>query len=263
MIRVENISKTFTLTKEAKKQMKQGQVDVRQSGSQFQALRSVSFGCDKGQVLGLLGANGAGKTTTLRILASALSADSGHIYIDNDDVTHQPLLAKQHIGFLSSKTGLYNRLTAKENIEYFARLHGMNKQAVKTRCEELFEMLDMHSFLDKRAEHLSTGMKQKTNIARAVVHNPEVIVLDEPTTGLDIMTTQTVISFIQSIKAQGTPVIFSTHHLDEVELLCERVSVIDKGITCFDGTIDEFKARGQSDVLNNAFLTILKEQQGV
>jgi sodium transport system ATP-binding protein len=106
-------------------------------------------------------------------------------------------------------------------------------------------------------------MKQKTNIARAVVHHPEVIVLDEPTTGLDIMTTQTVISFIQSIKAQGTPVIFSTHHLDEVELLCERVSVIDKGITCFDGTISEFKERGRSDVLNNAFLTILKEQQGV
>jgi sodium transport system ATP-binding protein len=139
----------------------------------------------------------------------------------------------------------------------------MSKRALKERCEELFEMLDMHSFLDKRAEHLSTGMKQKTNIARAVVHNPEVVVLDEPTTGLDIMTTQTVINFIQSLKVQGTPVIFSTHHLDEVELLCERVSVIDTGVTCFDGTIEQFKERGESDVLNQAFLTILKEQQGV
>lgn len=262
MIEVSALKKRFKLTKDHKVK-NQEKKDPREDKDYFHSVRDVSFTCNKGEVLGLLGPNGAGKTTTLRMLSTALGPDAGKIEINGIDVVKKPLEARKKVGFLSGSTGLYGRLTAKENIEYFARLHGMNKQVVKTRCEELFEMLDMHSFLDKRAEHLSTGMKQKTNIARAVVHNPEVIVLDEPTTGLDIMTTQTVISFIQSIKAKGTPVIFSTHHLDEVELLCERVSVIDKGITCFDGTIDEFKARGQSDVLNNAFLTILKEQQGV
>ncbi|MFY8349417.1 ABC transporter ATP-binding protein [Pseudoalteromonas sp. SSM20] len=262
MIEVSALKKRFKLTKDHKVKNDEKK-DPREDKDYFHSVRDVSFTCNQGEVLGLLGPNGAGKTTTLRMLSTALSPDEGQIKINGIDVVKKPLEARKKIGFLSGSTGLYGRLTAKENIEYFARLHGMNKQAVKTRCDELFEMLDMHSFLDKRAEHLSTGMKQKTNIARAVVHNPEVIVLDEPTTGLDIMTTQTVISFIQSIKAQGTPVIFSTHHLDEVELLCERVSVIDKGITCFDGTIGEFKERGRSDVLNNAFLTILKEQQGV
>ena len=121
----------------------------------------------------------------------------------------------------------------------------------------------MHSFIDKRADNLSTGMKQKANIARAVVHHPAVVVLDEPTTGLDIMTTQTVIEFIKRLKAQGTPVIFSTHHLDEVALLCDRVAVINEGISCFDGSLDEFKKVGKSDELNQAFMNILTEKNNV
>lgn len=253
MIRVENISKTFTLTKEAKKQMKQGQVDVRQSGSQFQALRNVSFGCDKGQVLGLLGANGAGKTTTLRILASALSADSGHIYIDNDDVTHQPLLAKQHIGFLSSKTGLYNRLTAKENIEYFGKLHGMDKAKLKESGEKLYAQLGIEEYLNRRVETLSSGMTQKVSIARAVIHQPKVIIFDEPTTGLDIMATEVILEFIQSQKDQGVPVIFSTHHLDEVQALADRVAIIDRGVTCFNDSIQTFSELAEGGDLRAAF----------
>ena len=121
----------------------------------------------------------------------------------------------------------------------------------------------MHKFVDKRAENLSTGMKQKANIARAVVHRPAVVVLDEPTTGLDIMTTQTVIKFIKGLKTQGTPVIFSTHHLDEVALLCDRVAVINEGISCFDGTVEEFKQAGNSDELNQAFMNILTEKHDV
>ena len=262
MIEVVALKKRFKLTKDHKIN-NQDKKDPREEKDCFHSVRDVSFSCNQGEVLGLLGPNGAGKTTTLRMLSTALSPDQGEININGINVVKNPLEARKKIGFLSGSTGLYGRLTAKENIEYFAKLHGMPKRQLKTRCEELFEMLDMHSFLDKRAEHLSTGMKQKTNIARAVVHNPEVVVLDEPTTGLDIMTTQTVITFIQNLKAQGTPVIFSTHHLDEVELLCERVSVIDKGLTCFDGTIGEFKQQGQSDVLNQAFLNILKESSDV
>lgn len=185
------------------------------------------------------------------------------IQVNGVDVVKDPLLARKKIGFLSGSTGLYGRLTAKENIEYFGKLHGMNKKVLKIRAEELYEMLDMNSFVHKRAEHLSTGMKQKTNIARAVIHSPEVVVLDEPTTGLDIMATQTVIKFIQDLKSQGTPVIFSTHHLDEIDLLCERVSVINEGISCFNGTLAQFRETGNSQILNEAFLNILQEQSNV
>ncbi|SFC79309.1 ABC transporter ATP-binding protein [Pseudoalteromonas denitrificans] len=262
MIEVVGLKKRFKLTKDHKID-KHEDIDPRQDSDYFNSVRDVSFHCEKGEVLGLLGPNGAGKTTTLRMLSTALLPDNGKIHINGVDVVKSPLLARKKIGFLSGSTGLYGRLTAKENIEYFGRLHGMNKKTLKNRTEELFEILDMNSFVHKRAEHLSTGMKQKTNIARAVVHSPEVVVLDEPTTGLDIMTTQTVIKFIQDLKAQGTPVIFSTHHLDEIDLLCERVSVINEGLSCFNGTLAEFKETGKSQVLNQAFLNILQEQSHV
>ena len=262
MIEVAGLRKRFKLTKDHKID-KQQSIDPRQETDYFHSVRDVSFHCEKGEVLGLLGPNGAGKTTTLRMLSTALLPDHGQIQINGVDVVKDPLLARKKIGFLSGSTGLYGRLTAKENIEYFGKLHGMNKKLLKTRTEELFEMLDMNSFVHKRAEHLSTGMQQKTNIARAVVHSPEVVVLDEPTTGLDIMTTQTVIKFIQDLKSQGTPVIFSTHHLDEIDLLCERVSVINEGISCFNGTLSQFRETGNSQILNEAFLNILQEQSNV
>ena len=157
----------------------------------------------KVKVLGLLGPNGAGKTTTLRMISTALVPDEGSITIAGQDIIKKPLYGRKSIGFLSGSTGLYGRLTVKENIEYFAKLHGMKSTVIKQRCEELFDLLDMHSFIDKRADTLSTGMKQKANIARAVVHQPAVVVLDEPTTGLDIMTTQTVIKFIMGTKNKG------------------------------------------------------------
>lgn len=263
MIKATGLKKKFKLTKDHKKNIKAEQKDPREEKDYFHSVRDVYFECAKGEVLGLLGPNGAGKTTTLRMLSTALKPDEGTIEVNNVDLVKKPLAGRKAIGFLSGSTGLYGRLTAKENVEYFAKLHGMKSSEIKSRCEELFTMLDMHSFLDKRADALSTGMKQKTNIARAVVHNPSVVILDEPTTGLDIMATQTVIEFIQGLKKQGTPVIFSTHHLNEVALLCDRVSVINQGITCFDGTLGEFKQQGQSDELNAAFMHILKESSHV
>ena len=262
MIEVIKLKKKFKLTKDHKKN-KVDKIDPREDKEYFHSVRDVSFNCNKGEVLGLLGPNGAGKTTTLRMLSTALKPDEGQITIGGIDIVKKPLMGRKSIGFLSGSTGLYGRLTVKENIEYFAKLHGMNKTAIKQRCDELFDLLDMHSFIDKRAENLSTGMKQKANIARAVVHHPAVVVLDEPTTGLDIMTTQTVIEFIKGLKAQGTPVIFSTHHLDEIALLCDRVAVINEGLSCFDGTLNEFKAAGNSDVLNQAFMNILTEKTNV
>ncbi|ALQ08087.1 ATP-binding cassette domain-containing protein [Pseudoalteromonas fuliginea] len=262
MIEVAGLKKKFKLTKDHKKN-KIDDIDPREDKDYFHSVRDVNFSCAKGEVLGLLGPNGAGKTTTLRMISTALKPDEGSITIAGNDIVKKPLLGRKSIGFLSGSTGLYGRLTVKENIEYFAKLHGMNKSDITTRCDELFTLLDMHKFVDKRAENLSTGMKQKANIARAVVHRPAVVVLDEPTTGLDIMTTQTVIKFIKGLKAQGTPVIFSTHHLDEVALLCDRVAVINEGISCFDGTVEEFKQAGNSDELNQAFMNILTEKHDV
>ena len=255
MIVVNRLAKRFKLTGSQKKQTKGS--DLREHSGYFHSVENVSFNC--GRVVGLLGPNGAGKTTTLRMLSTALTPDNGIIEIDGVDIIKKPLLGRKSIGFLTGTTGLYGRLTARENIEYFGRLHGLKGIRLKRRCEVLFDMLSMHDFLDKRADHLSTGMKQKTNIARAVVHEPRVVILDEPTTGLDIMTTQTVIDFIRVLKQQGTPVIFSTHHLDEVALLCDRLCVVDRGLSCFEGSVEEFKNVGQSQELNRAFLNILRK----
>ncbi|MCF6434066.1 ATP-binding cassette domain-containing protein [Pseudoalteromonas sp. MMG022] len=256
MIEVKALQKRFKLTKAH--QQKGKSTDVRERDGYFHSVQDVSFTCNRGEVLGLLGPNGAGKTTTLRMLSTALKPDNGEIHINGQDVVAKPLIGRKAIGFLSGSTGLYGRLSAKENVEYFAKLHGLKGRALKARCDELFEVLDMGSFLDKRAEHLSTGMKQKANIARAVVHQPDVVVLDEPTTGLDIMTTQTVINFIRDLKNKGTPVIFSTHHLDEVALLCDRICVIDRGVSCFDDSVENFKVKGQSQELNQAFMNLLQ-----
>ncbi|MCF2857129.1 ATP-binding cassette domain-containing protein [Pseudoalteromonas sp. SMS1] len=257
MIAVNGLKKRFKLTKEAVSG--NAHQDPRQRDGYFNSVEAVSFKCEGNEVLGLLGPNGAGKTTTLRMLSTALTPDDGSIHIAGHDIVKHPLAGRKAIGFLSGTTGLYGRLTAKENVEYFAKLHGLKGRALKSRCEYLFATLDMESFLDKRAEHLSTGMKQKTNIARAVVHEPQVVILDEPTTGLDIMTKQTIIQFIRMLKANQTPVVFSTHHLDEIALLCDRICLIDQGVSCFDGTIEQFKAVGDSNELNDAFLNIVNQ----
>lgn len=258
MIEIKNLAKAFAVGKQ-KKLSDSEKNDVRYGGEWFHSVRDVSFDCAKGQVVGLLGPNGAGKTTTLRMLSTALKPDAGSILIDGHDVIHNPLEVRKRIGFLSADTGLYGRLTAKENIEYFARLHGMSETAINARVEELFTLLSMHEFANRRADNMSTGMKQKTAIARAVVHSPELVVLDEPTTGLDIMTTQTVLDFIHALKAQGTPVIFSTHHLDEVAALCDRVVVINQGISAFDGSLNEFSGLATGQDLRQAFMAVLKK----
>ncbi|MBT0584792.1 ABC transporter ATP-binding protein [Alteromonas oceanisediminis] len=258
MIEVKQLAKKFTV-ENPKKLSEQEKTDPRLKGRFFHSVKDVSFDCAQGQVLGLLGPNGAGKTTTLRMLSTALKPDSGSITISGVDVLEKPIVARQKIGFLSGSTGLYGRLTGRENIAYFGRLHGMDDESIESRIGQLADILELHDFLDRRSENFSTGMKQKTNIARAVVHSPEVVILDEPTTGLDIMAAQTVLNFIMSLKAQGTPVIFSTHHLDEVAELCDRVAVIDQGITRFNDTIDAFTALSDQSLSASFLATIQRE----
>jgi sodium transport system ATP-binding protein len=252
MIEIKQLAKKFAV-ENPKMLSEQEKKDPRLKGRFFHSVQDVSFCCEKGQVLGLLGPNGAGKTTTLRMLSTALQPNAGSVEINGTDVLLNPIVARQKIGFLSGSTGLYGRLTGRENIRYFAQLHGMSESDTSQRIEELADLLDMQSFLDRRSENFSTGMKQKVSIARAVVHRPEVVILDEPTTGLDIMATQTVLDFIRGLKAQSIPVIFSTHHLDEVDELCDRVTVIDEGNTKFDGDIEQFRALADGS-LHQAFL---------
>ncbi len=235
--------------------------DVRDHDGWFHALTDVSFQCAPGEVLGLLGPNGAGKTTALRILSTALRPDAGSAFIHGMDVLAEPLQARKRIGFLSGSTGLYGRLTARENVEYFGRLHGMAPERLRRRCDALFEQLHIHEYAHKRADHLSTGMRQKCAIARAVIHEPQVVILDEPTTGLDVMSAKILLDFIASYKALGIPLIFSTHHLHEVEKLCDRVCIINHGASAFNGTVAELRAQGGSDDLYDAFVRIANEER--
>ncbi|MGB3727064.1 MAG: ATP-binding cassette domain-containing protein [Glaciecola sp.] len=259
MIDIQKLSKKFKV-ENPKKLSEQDKKDPRLVGRFFHSVKDVSLKCEKGQVLGLLGPNGAGKTTTLRMLSTALTPDEGSITIDDVDVIKSPVLARQKIGFLSGSTGLYGRLTGRENIQYFGRLNGMSEAAIAEKIDEIAAQLDMHSFLDRRSETFSTGMKQKTSIARAVVHSPDVVILDEPTTGLDIMAAKTVIDFIKDLKQKGTPVIFSTHHLDEVTELCDHITVIDHGLTSFDGDLAAFVALSPNN-LHEAFMKTLHRSE--
>ncbi len=255
MIEIKQLAKKFKV-ENPKKLSEQDKKDPRLKGRFFHSVKDVSLRCEQGQVLGLLGPNGAGKTTTLRMLSTALQPDAGSITLGDVDVIKDPVTARKKIGFLSGSTGLYGRLTGRENIAYFGRLNGMNESMITARLNEIADQLDMHSFLDRRSENFSTGMKQKTSIARAVIHSPEVVILDEPTTGLDIMAAKTVIDFIKDLKQKGVPVIFSTHHLDEVTELCDHITVIDHGTTTFDGVLSDFVALAP-DNLHEAFMKTL------
>ncbi len=259
MIEVTGLSKRFAMA--VQKERRARQRDPREHDGFFHAVRDVSFTCAPGEVLGLLGPNGAGKTTTLRILSTALQPDAGSARINGIDILAQPLLARQKIGFLSGSTGLYGRLSARENVEYFGRLHGMAPALLKQRCDQLFEQLQMGEYAHKRADHLSTGMKQKCAIARTVIHNPDIVILDEPTTGLDVMSAKILLDFIASYKALGIPLIFSTHHLHEVEKLCDRVCVINHGKTAFNGSLAELRQLGRSDDLYDAFVRVINEDK--
>ena len=255
MIEVKGLAKRFRVPQHAST----GQRDRREHDGWFHAVRDVSFSCAAGEVLGLLGPNGAGKTTVLRLLSTALKADAGSVTMNGVDLLQQPLLARQSIGFLSGSTGLYGRLSARENIEYFGRLHGMKEVQLKQRCNDLFDLLQMHEFGDKRADLLSTGMKQKCAIARAVVHQPRIVILDEPTTGLDVMAAKILLDFIASYKTLGVPLIFSTHHLHEIDQLCDQACIINHGATVFHGNLASLREQGGSNDLHDAFIGIIEQ----
>ena len=224
---------------------------------EIKAVDNVTFSCKPGQIYGLLGANGAGKTTTLRILATILEPTDGTAVVCGYDVVDNPGKVRANVGFLSTATALYPRLTAQELVEYFGRLNGLDEATLKKRVDDTFNRLDMNSFRDRRCDKLSTGMKQKTSIARTLVHDPPVMIFDEPTTGLDVMTARTIIGFISDCRDRGKTVIFSTHIMSEVERLCDHIGVIHGGKLLAEGTVPELRAKYNEHNLEEIIVKIV------
>jgi sodium transport system ATP-binding protein len=213
------------------------------------AVADVSFTCRPGQIYGLLGANGAGKTTTLRLLATLLKPSSGTATLAGHDSVTAAEQVRANVGFLAASTALYGRLTAREMITYFGRLNGLAEVAIRARIKVLADELDMHEFLDRRCEKFSTGMKQKTSIARTLIHDPAVMIFDEPTLGLDVMTARAIVKFVRECRNRGKTVIYSTHIMSEVEKLCDIVGIIHGGRLVAEGTVPELRARfGEQDL---------------
>ncbi len=224
---------------------------------EIRAVDNVSFRCEPGKIYGLLGANGAGKTTTLRMLATILEPTGGTALICGYDIVEQPEKVRASVGFLSTATALYPRLTAQEIVEYFGRLNGLDEPTLKERVDGIFNRLDMNEFRDRRCDKLSTGMQQKTSIARTLVHDPPVMIFDEPTLGLDVMTARTIIAFIRECRDQGKTVIFSTHVMSEVEKLCDVIGIIQSGKLLAEGTLQQLREKNGERDLEEIFVKIV------
>jgi sodium transport system ATP-binding protein len=218
---------------------------------------AVSFRVEPGRVYGLLGANGAGKTTTLRMIATILTPTCGTAVVAGHDVVREPERVRRSVGFLAASPALYARLTAREMIEYFGRLNGLGEEAIRERVRLLAHELDMHEFLDRRCDKLSSGMKQKTSIARAIVHEPQVMIFDEPTLGLDVMTARSIIKFVRECRDRGKTVLYSTHVMSEAEKLCDVIGIIHAGVIRAEGTLAELRERTGETDLEECFVRIV------
>lgn len=229
----------------------------------IQAVRDISFVARDGAITGILGANGAGKSTTLRMLYGVLTPDSGQACIDGIDIRGETSKARAHLGVLPHAAGLYGNLTARENIHYFGSLQGIGGDLLRSRTAELARVLGMESFLERRAKGFSQGQRIKVALARALIHDPGNIVLDEPTNGLDVMAIRNLREMLISLKAQGRCVLFSSHVMQEVAALCDRVVIIGHGAVLADATVDSIRERSGAASLEEAFLQVLGNTEGV
>jgi sodium transport system ATP-binding protein len=221
------------------------------------AVQEVTFSARDGQITGLLGPNGAGKTTTLRMLYTLLKPDRGRISVDGVDAALQPLEVRRRLGVLPDARRLYKRLTARENIAYFAQLHGMDEALIRQRTDALINTLAMHDIAERRVEGFSQGERVKTAIARALVHDPRHIVLDEPSNGLDVIATRSLRDFLRQLKAEGRCVLFSTHIMQEVAALCDRIVIIAAGRVVADGSPEALREQAGERSLEEAFVKII------
>jgi sodium transport system ATP-binding protein len=228
-----------------------------------QAIDGVGFEAQDGRITGLLGPNGAGKSTTLRILYTVLQPDAGTAAIDGIDVQADALAARRRLGVLPHAAGIYPQLTARENIAYFGRLHGLARRALKARVGELVAELDLGAIADRRARGFSQGERIKVALARALVHAPKNLLLDEPTNGLDVMATRSLRTLIRKLRDSGHCVLFSSHVMQEVAALCDDVVIVDKGRVVAAGTPDELRARFGSPTLEDAFVAAIGDARGL
>ncbi len=245
MIHVENLTKHFS--------------DLRRGN--VTALEDVSFDVEPGEIFGLLGPNGAGKTTCLRILSTVLKPTAGTALVAGYDALTQSAEVRARIGFMSGNTGIYDRMTAWELVEYFGRLYGMDEALLQRRITEIFTTLQMHEFRDVLGSKLSTGMKQKVSIARTIIHDPPVLIFDEPTTGLDVLVARAVLKAIASLRDAGKCIIFSTHIMSEVERLCDRTAIIHKGRILAAGTPAELKRDYRQDDFEELFFALISQAE--
>ena len=249
MIEVQSASKTFKLSRQQKREM--GHLFT---GNTVDAVSNVSFECKPGRVFGLLGPNGAGKTTTLRMIATTLRPTSGNIRVAGHDAAHEGEQVRAKLGFLTGSTQLYDRLTASELVKYYADLHGVPRDVYRKRHDEIFQALDITSYADRRIGKLSTGMKQKVSIARVLIHDPDVLVLDEATAGLDVIASRTIIELIRKARDRGKTVLFSTHRMGEVALLCDDLALMHAGKILYYGTYPDFEKGMQAPTLEDEFI---------
>ena len=227
------------------------------------AVDEVSFTAADGQITGLLGPNGAGKTTTLRMLYTLLEPDSGQMRVDGIDPREQPLEVKRALGVVPDSRGLYDRLTARENITYYGKLHGLDKATIRQRTDEFVEVLDMGGFIDRKTEGFSQGQRVKVAIARALIHQPRTILLDEPSNGLDVMTTRALRHFLADLKRKGHCVVLSTHIMQEVAALCDRIVIIARGRVAANGSADQLRQRSGEASLEDAFVKLIGSDEGL
>ena len=251
MIAITNLVKEYKLSKRQRKEWNTTESTVR-------AVDNITLSCQPGRIFSLLGPNGAGKTTTLRMISTILKPTQGTINVNGFDTVNSPEEVRKSIGFLTGSTGLYQRLTVNEVVKYFADLYGVSKSDYKERKERLFNLLDMNEFANKRIGQLSTGMKQKVSITRTMIHDPQVVVFDEPTSGLDVITAENIIELIRDCKNQGKTVIFSSHIMSEVDLLCDDLAIIHKGKLLYSDTMDNFRTEIAGKSLTEAFISIVK-----
>lgn len=241
MIRIEGLTKIFPTT----------------DGGEKIAVDCVSFQVSPGEIYGLLGPNGAGKTTALRMISGLLRPTAGRVYIDEEDVTDHPESVKRKIGYMTANTGLYIRLTPLEMLEYFATLYSLPKPVARRRIDELVEWLGMGDFLDLRCGALSTGQKQRTNIARALIADPPILIMDEPTLGLDVLSNRLILELIRVQADAGKAILLSTHALDEIETMCRRMGLIHNGRLIAEGSLDDLRQRTDRQRLSDVFLRLV------
>ncbi len=225
------------------------------------ALSALTLDVVEGQIYGLLGPNGAGKTTALRILATVLQPTGGTASVNGFDVVTQPSLVRRQLGFVSTNTAVYDRMTAREMVEYFGRLHGLDGELLEDRIDQIFQRLQMNEIRDTLGGKMSTGMKQKVSIARALIHDPPVLIFDEATVGLDVLVARSLLAIVSELRDQGKCIIYSTHIMSEVERLCDRIAIIHRGHVLSEGSLEELQERHQEDDFEELFFQLISQNE--